>query len=95
MDNSDHEFLSQMVKELGGTVSKLTAEEKELAQRLGEERIEELKEFFLKQIPYEDEYAFKLSLDHWDKKILWTWMRLERIRAIRAKAGSKFMIVGQ
>lgn len=91
MKQEDQEFIGEMIRELDETIRKLVAEERRLADKLGLERVAELKEFWHKQMAPEDEEAFKLSLDHEDKKLTWIWFRLKRIHTARAQAGQALM----
>ncbi len=91
MKSEDQAFINEMVKELDESIRRLAAEEKRLAQKLGEERVLELREYWLKQMPGEEEEAFKLALDHNDKKLTWIWFRLKRAHQARARAGQALM----
>jgi hypothetical protein len=91
MKTEDQEFITEMVRELDDSIRSLAAEEKRLMNRLGDERVAELKEYWQKKMPAEDEEAFRLALDHNDKKLTWIWFRLQRARQSRAKAGQALM----
>lgn len=91
MRSEDQDFIIQMVKELEQSIRHLVAEERRLTDKLGHERVAELLEFWQKRMPAEEEEAFKLALDHNDKKLTWIWLRLKRARQSRAKAGQALM----
>lgn len=91
MKEEDQAFINEMVKELDASIRALMAEEQRLMERLGEERVAELLEYWQKQLPVDEEEAFKLALDHNDKKLIWIWLRLKRARISRASAGQALM----
>ncbi len=87
----DQVFIGEMVVVLDETIRRLVAQEEELFNKLGQERVTELREYWQKELLPEDEEAFRLAMDHVDKKLTWIWLRLERIYASRAKAGQTLM----
>lgn len=91
MKQDDQIFINEMVRELDASIRALIAEEQRLMAKLGEERVAELQEYWQKQLPAEEEEAFKLSLDHSDKKLTWIWLRLKRARQSRTMAGQALM----
>lgn len=91
MKTEDQEFITEMIRELDDSIRSLAAEEKRLMNKLGDERVAELKEYWQKQMPAEDEESFRLALDHNDKKLTWVWFRLKRAHQSRAKAGQALM----
>ncbi|MDD2759518.1 MAG: hypothetical protein PHH11_04405 [Methylomonas sp.] len=91
MKKDDQVFIHEMVRELDASIRTLVAEEQRLVERLGDERVAELTEYWQKQLPADEEEAFKLALDHDDKKLTWIWLRLERARQSRARAGQALM----
>jgi hypothetical protein len=91
MKADDIEFLSGMVAQLDETIRKLVLEEKELAHKLGADRVLELKEFWNQELPPEEDIEFKRTLDYWDKILIRTWAHLNRAHESRAKVGQTFM----
>jgi len=87
----DQVFIGEMIKELDETIHRLVAEEQRLSLRLGDERIAELREYWQKELPAGDEEAFRLAMDHDDKKMTWIWLRLKRVHQSRAQAGQALM----
>lgn len=91
MKAEDQAFINEMVMELNDSIRGLAAEEQRLIAKLGEDRVAELLEYWQKRMPAEEEEAFKLALDHGDKKLTWIWLRLKRARESRARAGQALM----
>lgn len=91
MKKDDQAFINEMVKGLDESIRDLAELERGLVDRLGDERVAELREYWLKQMQPEDEEAFKLSLDHNDKMLIWYWSRLKRAHQSRAQAGKALM----
>jgi hypothetical protein len=87
----DQLFIAEMVKQLDESIQRLSAEEMRLSAKLGEERVMELREYWQKELPAAEDEAFKLAMDHEDKKLTWIWLRLQRIHESRAKAGQALM----
>ena len=91
MKKEDQVFINEMVKELEESIRNLIEEEQKLIGKLGDERVAELREYWLKQLPTEEEEAFKMALDHNDKKLTWIWFRLKRAQQARVNAGQALM----
>jgi hypothetical protein len=91
MKPDDVEFLSGMVVQLDTTIKKLVVEEQELAHKLGEARVLELKEFWNQELTAEEEADFKRTLDYWDKILIRSWAHLSRAHQSRAIVGQTFM----
>ncbi|WP_150047556.1 hypothetical protein [Methylomonas rhizoryzae] len=91
MKREDRAFINQMVRELEQSIRNLAAEEQRLVAKLGEARVAELLGYWQKRLPADEEEAFKLTLDHDDKKLTWIWFRLRRARQSRAQAGQALM----
>jgi len=87
----DHIFIDEMAKELDESIRRLVAEEQKLSAKLGDNRVSELREYWQKELPASEEEAFKLAMDHDDKKLTWIWLRLKRVHQTRAKAGRALM----
>jgi hypothetical protein len=87
----DKEFLNGMVAQLDETIKNLELEEKEVAVKLGANRVEELKEFWNQDLSEEEEKFFKMTLDYWDKKLIQIWARTKRVRHTRAEVGRTFI----
>lgn len=91
MINADKEFIQAMVRQLDTSIRKLADEEVMISEKLGQERVEELSELWFEELSYDEANEFKLSMDYWDKKLIWVWAHLKRAHATRAKAGQACM----
>lgn len=91
MNQQDQEFLHEMVIQLDDTIRQVTAEEKALVYRIGNDRVAELAEFWKKELSVEEELLLKASFDHWDKQLIRTWARLKRAHHTRAEVGQTLM----
>jgi hypothetical protein len=91
MQQADQEFLHAMVAQLDETIKKLVIEEKEVSNKIGAGRVEELKEFWKQELSEEEEKFFKMTLDYWDKMLIRIWARSKRAHHARAEAGHTFM----
>ncbi|MDP3330638.1 MAG: hypothetical protein Q8Q40_10500 [Methylococcaceae bacterium] len=87
----DEQFLKDMVTQLDETIRKLVVEEKELINKIGTARVEELIEFWKQELPEEEEHFFKMTLDYWDKILIRNWARSKRLHHTRAEVGRTFM----
>lgn len=81
----DQAFFRGLVQRLDATIRQLALEEQELTRQMGDARIDELLEFWKKDMSEEDESAFKMAMDYWDKIVIRTWARLKRARHTRAE----------
>lgn len=91
MKQADQEFLHNMVTQLDETIKKLVVEERDVANKIGEGRVEELTEFWKQALSEEEEKLFKLTLDYWDKILIRIWARSKRAHLTRAQVGQAFM----
>lgn len=91
MKPDDVEFMGDMVLQLDQTIQNLVVEQQMLVDRLGEVRVEELKEFWEQQLSLEEEAEFKRTIDYWDKILLQNWAHLNRVHNSRAEVGKTFM----
>ncbi|MCX7087746.1 MAG: hypothetical protein NTV00_06785 [Methylococcales bacterium] len=91
MNENDQEFLTGMVQQLDESIRKLVLEEHALCTKLGDARVQELKEFWDQTLPSNEENDFKRSLDYWDKILIRTWAHLRRAHNSRAEVGKTFM----
>ncbi|MEQ1636666.1 MAG: hypothetical protein ABL903_08230 [Methylococcales bacterium] len=87
----DEEFLQGMADQLDETIRRLVLEEHALCHKIGEERVEELKEFWNQELPFEEEVEFKRTLDYWEKVLIQTWAYAKRAHLSRADVGKAFM----
>lgn len=87
----DEEFLQGMVKQLDDSIRKLVVEEKELINKIGAARVEELIEFWKQELSEEEEQFFKMTLNYWDKILIRNWARSKRLHHTRAEVGRTFM----
>ncbi len=91
MKIEDKQFLNDMVVQLDETIKKLVDEERTVANKIGADRVTELKEFWKQELSEEDEKFFKMTLDYWDKMLIRIWARSKRIHHTRAQVGQTFM----
>ena len=91
MKVEDQEFLHGMVAQLDETLRKLVVEEREISNKIGADRVEELREFWKQELSEEEEKFFKLTLDYWDKMLIRIWARSKRLHHTRAEVGQTFM----
>jgi hypothetical protein len=92
MNTADFEFLDGMALHLDVTIRKLVIEERELIHKLGEGRVEELKEFWNQGVSrHEEEMSLERTLDHWDRVLIRTWDNLKNRHQSRADVGKTFM----
>jgi hypothetical protein len=91
MNEADEQFLYGMVTQLDATIKQLVLEEKAAAEKLGAERVAELKEFWQNELSENEEISFKATLDYWDKILLRVWARTQRAHHARAEVGRTLM----
>jgi len=91
MRAEDQEFLRGMVTQLDESIRKLVDEERQVANKIGAARVDELREFWKQELAAEDEQFFKLTLDYWDKVLIRIWARSKRLHHTRAEVGQTFM----
>ncbi len=91
MIERDKAFIDNMVLVLDASIRNLVTQEQMITEKLGEERVEELNEFWLEQLFDDEANEFKLSMDYWDKKLIWVWAHLKRVHTSRMKAGQAYM----
>ncbi|WP_415880861.1 hypothetical protein [Methylomonas sp. TEB] len=91
MKADDVEFLVGMAVQLDETIRKLVIDEQEIFEKLGDARVQELKEFWNQELTAEEEQDFKRSLDYWDKILMRTWANAQRARQTRAQVGQTLM----
>ena len=81
----DQAFFHGLIKRLDETIRQLLIEERELIRQMGDERMDKLQEFWKKDLSEEDEAAFKMAMDYWDKTVIRIWARLKRARHTRTE----------
>lgn len=91
MKQADQEFLHNMATQLDETIKKLVIEEKVVAHKIGDGRVEELTEYWRQALSEEEEKRFTLTLDYWDKILLRIWARSKRAHLTRAQVGQALM----
>ncbi|MDD5034385.1 MAG: hypothetical protein PHE55_06470 [Methylococcaceae bacterium] len=91
MTPEDLQFMEQMVKQLDETIAKLAGQERELADAIGPERVEELRELWDQALARNEELELRRSLDWRDRELLWVWSRQRRAHDARANAGQAYM----
>jgi hypothetical protein len=91
MKPDDKEFLNDMAIQLNETIKELVIEEKKLSDKIGRQRVEELKEFWNQELSEDEDCSFRRTLDYWDKILIQLWARTQRVSKTRAKVGHTFM----
>lgn len=91
MNEADKEFLHDMVKQLDDTIRQLVIEEDQLTAKIGAERVEELLEYWRRELSSEEEMAFKKSMDYWDIQLIRLLSRSKRAHNARAEVGQTLM----
>jgi hypothetical protein len=61
MDKADIEFVYGMVDQLDQTIRKLTLDEQEISTKVGEQRTEELREYWQQELDEEDAQELKCA----------------------------------
>lgn len=92
MKPEEEEFLHDMVIQLDETIRKLAIEEREIAEKLGGVRVEELKEFWQQALSEEEEKFFRITLDYWDRSLIRVWAHSSRAHETRVKVGHTLML---
>lgn len=91
MNEADEDFLYDMVSQLDISIRQLAVEEKSVIEKIGAERVEELREFWKQDLSEEEERFFRMTLDHWDKVLIRIWARAKRVHHTRAEVGHTLM----
>lgn len=91
MKLADREFLNGMVEQFDESIKQLAIQEKDVLDRIGNVRAEELREFWKQELTEEEERFFRMTMDYWDKKLIQIWGRTKRIRHTRAEVGHSLM----
>ncbi|MCK5829819.1 MAG: hypothetical protein KAH20_05910 [Methylococcales bacterium] len=91
MKKADLDFVNEMVVQLDLSIASLIEDEKRIKEKISEDRIEELREYWLMEITEEESQELKTTFDHWDKILIRTWAHLRRSHDTRAKAGQTVM----
>ncbi|ARN83659.1 hypothetical protein [Methylocystis bryophila] len=93
MDPEDKAFIEEAAQKLDASLVQLEQEEARLQEILGEERVQELRAFWLSELEVIDMEEVRRSLDFDDRSLIRVWTRLHRNRARRAAAGRSAMIL--
>lgn len=93
MGPDDRAFLEEMARALDASLRELEAEEARLREAIGEERVEELRTYLRREFEPVDIEEIRRNLDYDDRKLISTWIRLERNRARRVAAGRGAMVL--
>jgi hypothetical protein len=93
MDAEDNDFIEKAARQLDRTLELLEQEEAVFRARLGVDRVQELRAFWLSELDEIDMDEVRSSLDFDDRSLIRVWNRLHRNRAHRAAAGRASMIL--
>jgi len=91
MNKADLEFIHEMVDQLDRSIAELTQKESIIKAKVGDERIEELTEYWQMLLDEDEAEELKTTFDHWDRMLISTWAHLRRVHDTRAKAGQAVM----
>jgi hypothetical protein len=91
MKPDDKEFLNDMAIHLDETIKELVLEEKKLSDKIGNQRVEELNEFWNQKLSEDEEHFFRRTLDYWDKILIQLWARTKRVQRTRLEVGYTIM----
>lgn len=91
MNEADKEFLHDMVKQLDETIRQLVIEEAQLMDKIGAGRVEELLEYWRRELSSDEEMEFKKTMDHWDIQLIRLLSRSKRAHNTRAEVGQTLM----
>ncbi len=91
MKADDVEFLADMAIQLDETIRKLVMEEQAMLEKLGDDRVQELKAFWNQEFTAEEAADFNRRLDYWDKILIRTWANSKRAHQTRAQVGQTLM----
>jgi len=91
MKKEDLEFVHEMVIQLDQSITRLNQDEQRIKKKLSEDRVEELKEYWLMEMSEDESQELKLGFDYWDKVLIRTWALLERAHETRVIAGQTVM----
>jgi len=91
MNPEDIDFIYAMVEQLDMTIRKLALDEERILQKISDERVEELKEYWQHELSDEEEQELKGTFDHWDKVLMSNWAHSQRAHETRVLAGQKLM----
>ncbi|MDF1581855.1 MAG: hypothetical protein RQ733_00670 [Methyloprofundus sp.] len=91
MHKADIEFVYDMVEQLDQSIRKLTLDEQEISAKLGQQRTEELREYWQQELNEEDAQELKTTFDYWDKMLIVTWAHRQRAHTTRATVGQTLM----
>ncbi|MCK5889753.1 MAG: hypothetical protein KAG19_07405 [Methylococcales bacterium] len=91
MKKADLDFVHEMVIQLDLSIASLVEEEKRIKEKISEDRIEELEEYWNFEITEKESQELTLTFDYWDKVLIRTWARLRRAHESRVKAGQTVM----
>ncbi|MCX7082082.1 MAG: hypothetical protein QX191_07265 [Methylococcaceae bacterium] len=88
-------FFHGLLERLDESIRQLFIDEQELTILIGMTRIDELLEFWKKDMSEEDEAAFKIAMDYWDKKVILTWARKKRAQRTRAEVNRMLLNINK
>lgn len=91
MKSEEEEFFVEVIIKLDESARRLITEEQRLAGNIGDDRVKELRRFWLNELTASETESFKVSLNHEDKKLTWIWLRLKHLYQSRAKADEKLL----
>lgn len=87
----DTEFMVEMARQLDASIVQLAQREQALADHIGAERVEEIRELWDRTLDPTEEEALRRSLDWRDRELLWIWSRQRRAHSARAQVGQACM----
>ncbi len=92
LDQEAHELFSKMTQEIDQSIRELDRFEDQLISGIDGERVDELDEFWSGLITaIGDQEDFRRSMCYREKKLLWVWARLRKLRGLRFDVTQDFM----
>lgn len=77
------ELLSETAIVLDEEIRILESNRVRLTEVLGEERVDVLLALFDGQLDHDETIEVRALLSYWERKLLWTWARLARLKTLR------------
>jgi hypothetical protein len=91
VESDDRAFLVAMVEELEASMRTLELDEAGMITTIGAERVLELEKYWKNELEEIDMQEIRRGLDYDDRRLIFIWNRLDRVRHYRALAGQSAM----
>ncbi|WP_157659093.1 hypothetical protein [Thauera butanivorans] len=87
MSQEERDFLAGAAATLGESVGQLERLAQELSEKLGDERVNIVRGLLEQVYDRDDEAEVRASLCYTERKLLWAWVRLKRLKGLRLSIG--------